>query len=189
MFEGSWKMRSNIMDSGSWSGIILILSKWFIQEDPCTHGRTAVCFQFELQREGDMYKPFYLGWNSLRLIQVREWVIKYKYTTAGRHADMEGLFSQPLWAKQNSYQAEDSRLQLCGREFLHAAKTAMGGTWRGGTWSYHHMCHVVSHTAEVRLSAPVPRCVSDCPVLGQGLLVPCSSVKTGPIPICASRCI
>lgn len=159
------------MDSGSWSGIILFLSKWFIQEDPCTHGRTAVCFQFELQGEGDMYKAFYLGWILLRLIQVREWVIN---TNTPQQGDMQ------------TWKVCSHNISGHGREFLHKQKWVGHGV--GGFWSYHHMCHVVSHTADVQLSVPVPRCISDCSVLGQGLLVPCGSVKTGPIPICASWC-
>lgn len=107
MFEGSWKMRSNIMDSGSWSGIILFLSKWFIQEDPCTHGRTAVCFQFELQGEGDMYKAFYLGWILLRLIQVREWVIN---TNTPQQGDMQ------------TWKVCSHNISGHGREFLHKQK-------------------------------------------------------------------
>lgn len=158
MLEGSWKMRSDMMDSGSWSGILLILSKWFIQEDPCTHGPTAVWFQFELQGQG------------VQSVLFGDWVLKYEHS---RQTCRHGR------CVPNNL-SDGSRLHISGWDTLRRA---------GGVWSYHHMCDVVSHAADVQLSAPVPLSVPDCSVLARGLLVPCGSVKTGHIPICASGCI
>lgn len=127
---------------------------------------------FNLNCRDREYKAFYLGWILLRLIRVNKERLGLKIWT--QQADVQTwtvCSQQPLW-------------------WFTAAYFWVGHAQEGGgVWSYHHMCDVVSHAADVQLSAPVPLSVPDCSVLARGLLVPCGSVKTGHIPICASGCI